>query len=189
MSVLYRNKSSFCIIAFAVLLSCSLFFNCAKRSMMPATKVYPDRDVDTLIRLVADRQLRDLGEGFVVALTPEYMEGRARRVPQHLLCRLHRGDFAIQAHIDLHGLTVRQARPALDGFLRGCLNSGKRAVLVVHGRGLSSPRKPVLKGRVAAWLSRSPWSKWVLAYCSARQCDGGAGATYVLLRASGKSRG
>jgi DNA-nicking Smr family endonuclease len=39
-----------------------------------------------------------------------------------------------------------------------------------------------LKTQVIGWLSRGPWRKWVMAYASARSCDGGTGATYVLLR-------
>jgi DNA-nicking Smr family endonuclease len=60
--------------------------------------------------------------------------------------------------------------------------SGKRAVLVIHGRGLSSPAKPVLKSNVYRWLTTTPWHKWVIAFTSARLCDGGAGACYILLR-------
>ena len=59
---------------------------------------------------------------------------------------------------------------------------GKTGILVTHGRGLSSPAEPILKRKVEEWLTRGPWRKWVVAYTSARLCDGGAGATYVLLR-------
>jgi len=55
-------------------------------------------------------------------------------------------------------------------------------VMIIHGRGLSSPSEPVLKTRVFQWLQSGPWRKWVMAFASARWCDGGAGATYVLLR-------
>jgi DNA-nicking Smr family endonuclease len=60
--------------------------------------------------------------------------------------------------------------------------AGKRSVLIVHGRGLSSPSKPVLKAKVYEWLTSGQWRKWVIAFSSARSYDGGTGATYVLLR-------
>jgi DNA-nicking Smr family endonuclease len=66
--------------------------------------------------------------------------------------------------------------------LKWAVTTGKNGVLVIHGRGLSSPEEPKLKGKVVEWLTRGPWRKWVVAYASARSCDGGAGATYVLLR-------
>jgi DNA-nicking Smr family endonuclease len=40
----------------------------------------------------------------------------------------------------------------------------------------------VLKRRLIGWLSRSAWARYVLAFASARPCDGGVGALYVLLR-------
>jgi DNA-nicking Smr family endonuclease len=78
---------------------------------------------------------------------------------------------------------------ALEKFLKKAILNGKRAILIVHGRGLSSPRQPVLKNKVCEWLVRSSWRKWVLAFCSARGYDGGAGATYVLLRKKPMTRG
>lgn len=62
------------------------------------------------------------------------------------------------------------------------MTNGKRGVLVIHGRGRSSPSEPVLKKKVIDWLTHGTWRKWVVAYSSARPCDGGAGATYILLR-------
>jgi DNA-nicking Smr family endonuclease len=139
----------------------------------------PTCDTQVLRQLTA---LVEQGDGFIWAHTCEYMEGTGPRVHPSLTRRLHRGDFALQGHIDLHGLTAQQAKTALDAFLKESVTTGRRAVLVVHGRGLSSAGKPVLKTRVAQWLSAGFWRKWVLAFSSARACDGGAGATYVLLR-------
>lgn len=122
------------------------------------------------------------GSGFVVSHTPEYIEGAGIGVSPEITERLHRGDFSIQEHIDLHGMTVPEAEEAFNAFLRESLNRGTRALLIVHGRGLSSPGRPVLKGKVYEWLTKGYWRKRVIAFCSARLCDGGAGGTYVLLR-------
>ncbi len=131
------------------------------------------------------RQLERLvrhGEGFDWHRTPEYIEGSGYIVDRVLLRSLRRGDFAIQDHLDLHGLPVLEARRAFDAFLQAALREGKRALLIIHGRGLSSPAEPVLKNKVQQWLHRNRWRRWLLAYASARACDGGAGAVYVLLR-------
>jgi len=122
------------------------------------------------------------GEGFVVENTPEYKEWTGFNVNPWITQRLHRGEFSIQEYIDLHGLSVREARVALEAFLRHALSTRKHAVLIVHGRGLSSRTEPILKTRVYEWLTSGTWKKWVIAFTSARLCDGGAGATYVLLR-------
>ena len=138
-----------------------------------------DSEKETLLRL---NNLVKFGKGFVVADTPEYIEGTGYNVNPKVTKRLHRGDFSIQAHIDLHGLCVEDAQNAFERFFKDSITTGKRAVLIVHGRGLSSPDKPILKTKVIEWLTCGPWRKWVIAFSSARSCDGGTGATYVLLR-------
>jgi DNA-nicking Smr family endonuclease len=153
----------------------------AARMPLPANSTEADSNPDheSVAQL---KSLVKYGTGFIVSLTPEYAEGMAQGVNPEVARRLHRGDFSIQDHIDLHGLRVHAAHEAVDGFLNKSISSGKRAVLIIHGRGLSSPAEPILKSKVYRWLTTSPWHKWVIAFTSARLCDGGAGATYVLLR-------
>lgn len=126
--------------------------------------------------------LIETGSGFAVADTPEYIEGTGYRVHPEIAARLHRGEFAIQAYVDLHGLRVSEAEIRVDAFLQEAVAAGKRGVLIVHGRGLSSRAEPILKAKLEEWLAWGHWRKWIVAYTSARLCDGGAGATYVLLR-------
>jgi DNA-nicking Smr family endonuclease len=96
-----------------------------------------------------------------------------------VLRKLRRGDYRVQGEIDLHGLSVAEAKQALREFLAQALLRQWRCVRIVHGKGLrSGHRGPVLKGMVSAMLRKvGP----VLAYVSARQVDGGTGAVYVLL--------
>jgi DNA-nicking Smr family endonuclease len=128
------------------------------------------------------RELIVTGRGFVVAQTCEYMEASGPGVDPLITGRLHQGRYSIQDHIDLHGLFVREARNLLHRFIRRSIQCGYRGVLIVHGRGLNSPGKPVLKAKVFHWLTRGPLRAYVMALASARACDGGAGATYALLR-------
>ena len=96
-----------------------------------------------------------------------------------VLRKLRRGQYRVQAEIDLHGLTVPEAKEELRTFLADALERHFRCVRVIHGKGLrSGHRGPVLKSAVSGLLRRvGP----VLAYVSARQVDGGTGALYVLL--------
>ena len=101
-------------------------------------------------------------------------------VGRRTMRRLARGSFAVQAEIDLHGMTVSEAKPRLADFIEYSARSGKRCVLVVHGKGLGSGnRGPRLKPSVNRWLRN--WDT-VLAFVSTRQVDGGTGAIYVLLQ-------
>lgn len=100
-------------------------------------------------------------------------------VQASVLRKLRRGQYRIQAEIDLHGLTAAEAKQALREFLANALARHIRCVRIIHGKGLrSGHRGPVLKGAVSAVLRRVGA---VLAYVSARQVDGGTGAIYVLL--------
>lgn len=131
-------------------------------------------------------QLSDLVAGhgrFELTETEEYVEGARLGIDPRLVTRLRRGEFAVQAHIDLHGMIQPDAKAALENFIIASVRKGLRAVLVVHGRGLRSPGgMPVLKHAAAQWLSHGEMGGYVLAFTTARPADGGAGATYVLLR-------
>lgn len=131
-------------------------------------------------------QLSDLVEGtgaFDISDSDEYIEGIAPGLDRRLLTRLRRGDFAVQGHVDLHGLTKEEARIRVEGFVHESRLRGRRCVLIVHGRGLNSKDQiPVLKESVRLWLTRGRISRGVLCFATARPTDGGAGAVYVLLR-------
>jgi DNA-nicking Smr family endonuclease len=146
----------------------------------PPERAITDPDAEALA------ELSDLVAGngrFDIADSVEFVEGIAAGVDRRLLRRLRHGDFAYQSHLDLHGMSAEQARGAVDRFLTRAQQRGERCVLIIHGRGLNSKdQMPVLKHRLANWLARGAWNRLVLAFCSARACDGGAGALYVLLR-------
>ncbi len=95
--------------------------------------------------------------------------------------KLHRGFFSVQDCLDLHGFFVDEAEAATERFLREALVKGLRCIKIIHGRGLRSPDGPVLKSALIGWLTYR-YRKNVIAFASARQCDGGLGALYVLLK-------
>jgi DNA-nicking Smr family endonuclease len=112
--------------------------------------------------------------------TGEELLYAAPGVRPEVLRRLRRGQLSMQDRLDLHGMTVPEAKEAVARFLYACRGRGLRSVLIIHGKGLGSLQKrPVLKGKLNMWLARRAE---VLAFCSARAVDGGTGAVYVLLR-------
>src|SRR5579863_2264603 len=131
-------------------------------------------------------ELSDLvsGQGtFELTETEEYVEGARLGLDPRLLSQLRRGEFSVQAHLDLHGLIQPAAKEAVTNFIVDSVRKGHRTVLVVHGRGLRSPGGlPVLKHAAAQWLSHGIAGGYVLAFATARPNDGGAGAVYALLR-------
>jgi DNA-nicking Smr family endonuclease len=149
-----------------------------------ATEAFWDPEleaVDALRALVSGDAPFDLADG------DEFIEGKVAGLDHNLVRKLRRGDFAVQGHVDLHGMTRDEAKAAVERFLRAARNAGKRCVLVVHGRGLhSKDQLPVLKDALKTWLSTARFSRHVLAFATARPADGGAGAIYVLLKRVGR---
>lgn len=151
------------------------------RSIAPAAAI---SDVD---RIAAARRedLQDLAGavGFDVSFHDHYVRGRADGVSRETLSSLEKGHFAVSAHLDLHGMVLEAARIAVDAFLKEQQRRGMRCVLLVTGKGKNSPgQQGVLREKVPEWLARGPSSRRVLAFVSARPCDGGVGALYVLMR-------
>lgn len=139
---------------------------------------------------LAEADLADLVAGpgrLTVEEAGEIISGRAAGIDRRLLKRLRDGEYAVDGEIDLHGQTREQAIAALDRTLRRAATDGRRAVLVIHGRGLNSGADgPVLKDAVKRALSEGPLTRLVLAFTSAPAERGGPGATLVLLRKPGR---
>ena len=115
--------------------------------------------------------------------TAEYIEGSVHPHGRLYLDDLRSGRFSIQAHLDLHGLNLQNARFILGEFLLESVRAGFSCVRVIHGRGRHSHKHhPILKENIQRWLCTRRMSRNVVAYTSARRCDGGGGAVYILLR-------
>ncbi len=115
-------------------------------------------------------------EGLESGEEPVYLRpGQSPRV----LRRLRRGEWVIQDHYDLHGMSRAEAAEAVTGFLAASLKRDARCVRIIHGKGLGSKnREPVLKEMLKKWLPRH---RDVVAFCQAPAPQGGSGALLVLL--------
>ncbi|MDB9764245.1 Smr/MutS family protein [Planktomarina temperata] len=103
--------------------------------------------------------------------------------------KLTRGKLRPEGRIDLHGMTMAQAHPALQDFILGSAQLQRRLVLVITGKGKFKPdhgpipeRHGVLRHNVPIWLRQSPLSLVILEVTQAHQRHGGEGALYVYLR-------
>lgn len=103
--------------------------------------------------------------------------------------RMTRGKLKPESRIDLHGMTVARAHPALTRFILDARAHGKRLVLVITGKGKADhdagpipQRQGVLRHQVPLWLATPPLAAAVLQVTPAHQRHGGSGAYYVYLR-------
>lgn len=114
---------------------------------------------------------------------PELRHGAAPGLDNRTRLRLRRGQVEVEARMDLHGLTRNQAHARLTAFLEGAYGAGRRAVLVITGKGTGRDGElGILRREVPQWLNEPPMRNWVKAFDHAAPRDGGEGALYVLLR-------
>ena len=147
---------------------------------------FDDDDDDT--RLM--RQAMQGAMEFDLELSDEYMHGFVRGLDSKIFQQLKAGRLSAEGHLDLHGQNADQAYDSLLFFMRESYLAGRRAVIVVPGRGKNSPNGlSVLRQEIQSWLTREPLRRIVLAFCTAQPRDGGTGALYVLLRKIRKSQG
>lgn len=113
--------------------------------------------------------------------TGEHLSWARNGVQKRVMRKLRNGYYAVQAELDLHGMTISEARPVLAEFIDYVSNQkGSCCVRVIHGKGRkTATSEPVLKPFTASYL-RNHGS--VIAFCSAPPSGGGTGALSVLLR-------
>lgn len=99
---------------------------------------------------------------------------------------LRQGKYAIDARLDLHRMSVEQARLAVAQFIKDCVANDIRCALINHGKGIDrQPQPALLKSCVNHWLPQLPQ---IMAFHSAQKHHGGVGATYILLKKSDKKK-
>jgi DNA-nicking Smr family endonuclease len=136
---------------------------------------------------VLEESLADLRQPLAPVIeTGEELQYRRPGVQEQVFRKLRSGHYRVEAELDLHGLTIPEATAALNAFLAESIFAGQRVLRIVHGKGRrSGHRGPVLKQLVNATLQRIGA---VLAFASAREVDGGTGASLVLLSAPRRPR-
>lgn len=154
-----------------------------------AAPARPDRVADPLPRFVVGQKVdhrrdHDLLPGLAQQLraAPVRMDAKAHK-------RLTRGKLRPEARIDLHGMTLAEAHPALMSFILTEHGAGTRLCLVITGKGKlrdhEAPmpvRQGVLRHQVPQWLRLPPLAALVLQISPANIRHGGEGAYYVYLR-------
>jgi len=108
----------------------------------------------------------------------EFITFQHSSISDKILRKLKKGQYSVDAVLDLHGMTVDTAKRAVIRFIQECLRRQVRVALIIHGKGHHSAM-PILKNSLNDWLRKI---KMVLAFCSATLSHGSRGAVYVLLK-------
>lgn len=135
----------------------------------------PENETDNF-RSLSDRLPRPGAVGMVAK--PKMKKGNEISGAQ--MTALKSGGMKIDARLDLHGMTQRQAHGELERFMKKQTTRGARLLLVITGKGKNN--EGVLRLSLPGWLMDGAWKHHVLTIHPAHQKHGGDGATYVLLR-------
>lgn len=112
---------------------------------------------------------------------PTLKQGQYAGIDRNTAERFRKGNYTIDATLDLHGLSREQAHMALSGFIRAYYSQGARCLLVITGKGYRDGTG-VLKELLPHWLDEPGLRPYVLALDTASGKHGGSGAYYILLK-------
>ncbi len=164
------------------------FYNAMKEVKPLANKVLtpPPPPEEVVIQNDQTPMMHDFEEGkleFSFASNADHVQCNILGLDILTLGKLQQRHYNPEAHIDLHNLNAYQAFHTLIGFFKNAYYRDMRCILIVTGKGANSfDGRPLLRSKVCDWLVDSPFKHLVLAFCTAKHEDGGAGALYVLLR-------
>ena len=115
-----------------------------------------------------------------------YLEFKRPGVQNGVFRKLKQGKYLYEARLDLHRMTVEQARKEVFDFIKTAMGYDLRSLIIIHGKGShSDTNAALLKSYVNHWL---PDIDDVQAFCSAQKQHGGLGAVYVLLKKSDQKK-
>ena len=98
------------------------------------------------------------------------------------------GRFKIEARLDLHGRTEKEAFAAVTDFIRSSFGQNRRCVLIITGKGTRKEddawyeAKGIIRDALPKWLNHPDIRPFILSMVQALPADGGSGAFYVLLK-------
>ncbi len=114
--------------------------------------------------------------------------GDTSNLDKNTAAKFRNGLFKIEARLDLHGQTEKQAYLAVLNFIRDSFALKRRCVLIITGKGLKKDDdywyepKGIIKEALPAWLNHDEIRPFILSICHAQVKDGGDGAMYILLK-------
>lgn len=115
--------------------------------------------------------------------------GNSDNIDANTARRFKKGEFRIEAELDLHGCTEDRAYDKVTNFVKNSYLKGRRCIAVITGKGLHATEdcdfftaRGVLKDRVPQWLNLPEIRPLILAISHPEPKDGGSGVIKILLR-------
>lgn len=154
--------------------------NLHQKNKAPTLAQQATRDAAIGEKNVTDSNI--LTTGFVEMIQPtDWLEYKKSGVQELVYKNLRLGKYPVEASIDLHRRTVKEARDDVYYFIQNSIKRDKRLLLITHGKGEKSEPKAVIKSHVNHWLQEI---EEVIAFHTSQPRHGGLGSVYVMLKKS-----
>ncbi len=154
------------------------------RRITPANKITHEKAKPKPEVAASAQRAQPLNQSKTVISSPRQTEEpwvlSANGISRERLRSLASGRPPVEQTLDLHGATRNEALGLLEEWFGHAIGNQLRALCIIHGRGLHSEGKAVLKEAVYLWLRSGPFAHAVLAVIP--QPGSGGGACLVLLR-------
>ena len=114
--------------------------------------------------------------------------GNTDNIDKNTASKFVKGNYKIEARLDLHGYTEKGAFSAVIDFVKDSYIQKKRCILIITGKGLKDDNRPwyetkgIINQALMGWLNNPEIRPFILSVSQAKQSDGGGGAFYVLLK-------
>jgi len=112
--------------------------------------------------------------------------GATANIDRNLAEKFTSGKLKIEARLDLHGSTEKQAFTLVRDFIANSYALRRRCVLIITGKGQESEQwwenKGVIRRSFPQWLNHIEIRPYLLSVAPAAPHDGGQGAFYCLLK-------
>ncbi len=107
-------------------------------------------------------------------------------IEKNMLKRIKSGRMNIEGTIDLHGLSLKEAKAHLQLFVGKSIQRNKRLLLIITGKGTNSKpdihgKKQTIKSDIKKWLLEDFYRDKVQYISTASVKHGGEGAYYFFL--------
>ena len=146
---------------------------------------------ESIFRSKADLKTKPLGKEnhFETPILSSIAPKTDIDIEKNKLRRIKNGKITIEATLDLHGLSLKEAESRLRTFVGNGLRQKKRLLLIITGKGSNSKpnihgKKLTIKSELKNWLSNSFYSDKVQYISKALDRHGGGGAYYFFLKKS-----
>ncbi len=149
----------------------------------------PDINQDSkplIIEIKASTDISSAGSGLTL---PELKKDSTIGMDNQTAKKFKREEFKVEAVLDLHGQTEKNAYNKVHDFITTSYAAGKRCILIITGKGLTPHTEDdifvsrgILKECVPNWLSSTELRPMIMAYKHPTEALGGSGALYIVLR-------